>query len=58
MLYKYDKKIKIKIEFHLHRYEPSIDTVHQLAEKNMEWGATHDAWIFSIQSATKVCVYI
>lgn len=36
------------------RYEAPIDTVHQLAEKQLEWGATHDAWIFSILLATEV----
>lgn len=36
------------------RFEDPIDTAHQLAEKNLEWGATHDAWIFSILDATKV----
>uniref|UniRef100_A0A1B0CF95 Ionotropic glutamate receptor C-terminal domain-containing protein n=1 Tax=Lutzomyia longipalpis TaxID=7200 RepID=A0A1B0CF95_LUTLO len=34
------------------RYLAPIDTPVQLAESNMQWSATHDAWIFSIQSAT------
>ncbi|XP_037033035.1 glutamate receptor 1-like [Bradysia coprophila] len=35
------------------QYEAPIDTPHQLAAKNLEWGATHDAWIFSILLATQ-----
>lgn len=35
-------------------YEPSIDTVRQLAERNLQWGGTHDAWIFSILEAREV----
>uniref|UniRef100_A0A182P639 Ionotropic glutamate receptor C-terminal domain-containing protein n=1 Tax=Anopheles epiroticus TaxID=199890 RepID=A0A182P639_9DIPT len=35
------------------RYEKSIDTVQELAERNLPWGSTHDAWIFSIQLATQ-----
>lgn len=38
----------------LHRYEPPIDTPHQMAEHNLQWGATQDAWIFSILLATQV----
>lgn len=40
-------------------FEPPIDTAVQLAEKNLNWGATHDAWVFSILDATQVLfVYI
>lgn len=39
--------------FYFFRYEKPIDTVAQLADANMEWGATHDAWIFSIRDATQ-----
>uniref|UniRef100_A0A182JNI1 Ionotropic glutamate receptor C-terminal domain-containing protein n=1 Tax=Anopheles christyi TaxID=43041 RepID=A0A182JNI1_9DIPT len=35
------------------RYEKSIDTVQDLADRNLHWGSTHDAWIFSIQLATQ-----
>ncbi|XP_035902364.1 uncharacterized protein LOC118507679 isoform X1 [Anopheles stephensi] len=35
------------------RYEKSIDTVQDLADRNLRWGSTHDAWIFSIQLATQ-----
>ena len=35
------------------QYEKPIDTVAQLAESDLEWGATHDAWIFSILAATQ-----
>jgi hypothetical protein len=37
----------------LRRYEKAIDTVEELAESGMEWGSTHDAWIFSILLATQ-----
>lgn len=37
-------------------YEQSIDTARQLAERDWEWGATHDAWIFSILLATQVLI--
>lgn len=37
-----------------HSYELPIDTPTQLAEKDHLWGATHDAWIFSILDATQV----
>lgn len=37
------------------RYEPPIDDVHQLSKSNLEWGATHDAWVFSILNAEGVC---
>nr|XP_040223908.2 probable glutamate receptor [Anopheles coluzzii] len=35
------------------RFEKSIDTVQDLADRNLRWGSTHDAWIFSIQLATQ-----
>ncbi|XP_063621340.1 glutamate receptor ionotropic, delta-2-like [Cydia splendana] len=34
--------------FTVPKYEASIDTVEDLVDRKMEWGATHDAWIFSI----------
>ncbi|XP_055694767.1 uncharacterized protein LOC129796671 [Lutzomyia longipalpis] len=34
------------------RYLAPIDTSLQLAQSGMEWSGTHDAWTFSIQSAT------
>nr|AXF48852.1 ionotropic receptor IR21 [Lobesia botrana] len=34
--------------FTVPKYEASIDTVQDLVDRRMEWGATHDAWIFSI----------
>uniref|UniRef100_A0A2H1V256 SFRICE000831.1 n=1 Tax=Spodoptera frugiperda TaxID=7108 RepID=A0A2H1V256_SPOFR len=34
--------------FTVPRYEPSIDTVQDIVDRKMEWGATHDAWIFSL----------
>lgn len=36
------------------RFQAPIKTAHQLAESNMGWGATRDAWIFSILDATPV----
>ncbi|XP_058823625.1 glutamate receptor ionotropic, delta-2-like [Topomyia yanbarensis] len=35
------------------RYEPPINTVQDLADSNMHWASTHDAWIFSILMATQ-----
>ncbi|XP_053671602.1 uncharacterized protein LOC128721830 [Anopheles nili] len=35
------------------RFEKPIDTVQDLADRNLPWGSTHDAWIFSIQLATQ-----
>ncbi|XP_059608153.1 uncharacterized protein LOC132255993 [Phlebotomus argentipes] len=35
------------------RFVAPIDTPEDLAASGMEWSATHDAWIFSIQSATE-----
>ncbi|XP_077285106.1 putative glutamate receptor [Arctopsyche grandis] len=35
------------------KYEDPIDTVQQLVDRDMEWGATHDAWIFSILLSTE-----
>ncbi|KAG5676528.1 hypothetical protein PVAND_006356 [Polypedilum vanderplanki] len=35
------------------QYEKAIDTVEELAASGMEWGSTHDAWIFSILLATQ-----
>lgn len=40
--------------FTVPRYEPSIDTVQDIINRDMEWGATHDAWIFSITQSTEV----
>lgn len=39
---------------HFGRYEAPIDTAHQLAARNMEWGATQDAWTYSIRLASQV----
>lgn len=35
-------------------YENPTDTVHQLAERNQGWGATHPAWAYSIQFSMQV----
>ncbi|XP_058448780.1 uncharacterized protein LOC131428754 [Malaya genurostris] len=35
------------------RYEPPINTVQDLADSNIHWATTHDAWIFSILMATQ-----
>uniref|UniRef100_A0A0K8TV01 Ionotropic Receptor n=1 Tax=Epiphyas postvittana TaxID=65032 RepID=A0A0K8TV01_EPIPO len=34
--------------FTVPKYEASIDTVQDIVDRKMEWGATHDAWLFSI----------
>lgn len=38
----------------IQQHEKSIDTVEELANSEMKWGATHDAWIFSILLTTQV----
>ncbi|KXJ76291.1 glutamate receptor U1-like [Aedes albopictus] len=35
------------------RYERPIDTLEDLANSNLPWASTHDAWIFSILMATQ-----
>ncbi|EAT48971.1 AAEL000007-PA [Aedes aegypti] len=35
------------------RYEPPVDTLEDLANSNLPWASTHDAWIFSILMATQ-----
>ncbi|CAK1553700.1 unnamed protein product [Leptosia nina] len=37
--------------FTLPRYEPSVDTIQDLVDRKMIWGATHDAWVFSLTSS-------
>ncbi|KAJ8732773.1 hypothetical protein PYW07_015372 [Mythimna separata] len=39
--------------FTVPKYEPSIDTVQDIVDRDMEWGATHDAWIFSLTLSTE-----
>ncbi|KPI97856.1 Glutamate receptor delta-2 subunit [Papilio xuthus] len=34
--------------FTVPKYEKSIDTIKDIVDKKIEWGATHDAWIFSL----------
>lgn len=35
------------------RYLPPVDSVADLANSGLGWGATHDAWIFSLREATE-----
>nr|ALM24942.1 ionotropic receptor 41a [Athetis dissimilis] len=42
--------------FTVPKYEPSIDTVHDIVDRKVEWGATHDAWIFSLTLSTEPLV--
>ncbi|KAJ8732006.1 hypothetical protein PYW08_014736 [Mythimna loreyi] len=42
--------------FTVPKYEPSIDTVQDIVDRQMEWGATHDAWIFSLTLSTEPLV--
>ncbi|XP_066993966.2 probable glutamate receptor [Anabrus simplex] len=35
------------------RFEPPIDTVEDLALRDMPWAANHEAWVFSIKEATE-----
>ncbi|XP_069355019.1 glutamate receptor ionotropic, delta-2-like isoform X2 [Maniola hyperantus] len=34
--------------FTVPKYEKSIDTIQDIVDRRLEWGATHDAWIFSL----------
>ncbi|CAH2075338.1 unnamed protein product, partial [Iphiclides podalirius] len=34
--------------FTVPKYEKSIDTIKDIVDRSIEWGATHDAWIFSL----------
>ncbi|GBP04301.1 hypothetical protein EVAR_6516_1 [Eumeta japonica] len=34
--------------FTVPKFEKSIDTMQDLVDSNLEWGATHDAWVFSM----------
>ncbi|CAB3243457.1 unnamed protein product [Arctia plantaginis] len=42
--------------FTVPRYEPSIDTVQDIVDRRLEWGATHDAWIFSLTLSSEPLV--
>ncbi|XP_045446411.1 probable glutamate receptor [Melitaea cinxia] len=35
--------------FTLPKYEPSIDTIQDLVDRELTWSGTHDAWIFSLK---------
>lgn len=35
--------------FEFYRYDKPIETVQDLVDSKLPWGATHDAWIFSIR---------
>lgn len=51
--YLFEYHFLIILEF---RYEDPINTVTQLVNSGLEWGATHDAWLFSILLSTDVRV--
>ncbi|CAG4937805.1 unnamed protein product [Colias eurytheme] len=34
--------------FTVPKYEPSIDTIQDIVDRKLPWGATHDAWVFSL----------
>lgn len=40
--------------FTVPKFEPSIDTVQDIVDRGLEWGATHDAWIFSLTLSSEV----
>lgn len=44
--------------FTVPKYEASIDTVQDIVDRKMEWGATHDAWIFSIILSEEVSTFL
>ncbi|CAG9115371.1 unnamed protein product [Plutella xylostella] len=37
--------------FTVPKYQGAVDTVQDMLDTRLEWGATHNAWIFSIQSS-------
>lgn len=40
--------------FTLPRYEKSIDTIQDVIDRKVEWGATHDAWVYSLLLSQEV----
>ncbi|CAG9560515.1 unnamed protein product [Danaus chrysippus] len=34
--------------FTVPKYEPTVDTIRDMVDRKLEWGATHTAWIFSL----------
>lgn len=40
--------------FTVPKYEKSIDTVQDIVDRRLDWGATHDAWLFSLLLTTQV----
>ncbi|KAL4706513.1 hypothetical protein ACJJTC_015711 [Scirpophaga incertulas] len=42
--------------FTVPKYEQSIDTVQDLVDRRMAWGATHDAWVFSLTLSSEPLV--
>lgn len=36
------------------KYEPSVDTIHQFAERNLTWGTPSVAWVFTLYEAKDV----
>lgn len=44
--------------FTVPKYEASIDTVQDIVDRKMEWGATHDAWVFSIILSEEVSTFL
>lgn len=44
--------------FTVPKYEPSVDTIQDIVDKNLIWGATHDAWTFSLILSQEVMTNI
>lgn len=44
--------------FTVPKYEPSVDTIQDIVGKNLIWGATHDAWTFSLILSQEVMTNI
>lgn len=40
--------------FTLPMYEKSIDTIQDIIDRDVEWGATHDAWVYSLTLSKEV----
>lgn len=40
--------------FTIPTYEKSIDTIQDIIDRKVEWGATHDAWVYSLTLSEEV----
>lgn len=40
--------------FTVPKYEPTVDTIRDMVDRKLEWGATHTAWTFSLTLSQEV----